>query len=349
MRPILTESIMNMAAMIEIFLILFAALFMVLVKLTLVQREKKLTKNRRILQNLLFKEIYDPNSDDAHLDLPDVLSYWNVLLPVIESIQLKVTDSRWLQIKDYLTKAYLKPLAKDWVQSSNWSKRNRAGRIYFLDSVAEDEEDICSLLHDQSFLNRSIASQAAIDIGSKKMIYEVLSVMGTEHPRRRYTYRHSIQKHGIDVYNKVVDIYRESDDKYVHLACLDIFSYEINSDPTKLIIRDIDSEYSTIRLMVAQIVTKFPSEETMHILLHYLNDQDASVRIAAADGLGLIGDSCCIDKLAEKLRDDSWKVRASAALSMKKIGEAGVTYLKSLNADLDPAAYDAARYALTLP
>jgi HEAT repeat protein len=65
-------------------------------------------------------------------------------------------------------------------------------------------------------------------------------------------------------------------------------------------------------------------------LIHALKDPDKWVRYVAADALGNIGDSCCVENLIEALKDGDQDVRFAVAGALGKVGIGNVRASEAL-------------------
>jgi hypothetical protein len=349
MKPLLDENILAKVAIVELSLLFVAILLMVIVKVYYTKKNRSTKESQEELKNILLDWIFSGAAAVEKDALPKRLASWQVLLPVLEQFSEKLDDEALEQLKIRLAALYLKPLARIWTCKRSWRKRNTAARIYYLAPERDDQKEILTLIHDKSFLIRSIAAHAGVKTGRPFLIEEVLKLMGREHVRRRHIYRHAIKIGGWNVYEIVIDIYKNSRNAVVDVACLDIFSHEMATDPHKLIERHVESPSPEIRLIIARIVSKYPSRQSLQMLKNYLGDPNPAVRLEAAKGVGILGDASCIEQLKKSLSDNDWQVRAQSALALKSFGEEGVQVLRSLHPDTEPEAYEAGRYALTLP
>jgi HEAT repeat protein len=78
------------------------------------------------------------------------------------------------------------------------------------------------------------------------------------------------------------------------------------------------------------------------------DDEDESVRVAAASALGMLKEWASVEALLDALRDSKWRVREMAALALGGIGERVPveTLISVLQNDPDTPVREAARQAL---
>ena len=80
-----------------------------------------------------------------------------------------------------------------------------------------------------------------------------------------------------------------------------------------------------------------------------LVDDNSSVRAAAAESLGRMHHWQAASKLADGLRDPTWRVRRGAGLALRAIGAPGVLFLRRALSGDDQFAADMAQQVLDLP
>jgi HEAT repeat protein len=84
-------------------------------------------------------------------------------------------------------------------------------------------------------------------------------------------------------------------------------------------------------------------------LIELLEDDDPSVRAAAAQGLGRMQHWKAASLLSSRLRDSAWRVRRAAGLALRSIGAPGVLFLRRALKEDDAFAADMAQQVLDLP
>ncbi|MCB1149345.1 MAG: HEAT repeat domain-containing protein [Chlamydiia bacterium] len=350
MKPLLTPEIIENVAWAELFFILFASAGMVLFKLLDIFRFGQVIKLERALSKILYNYVALGSDAPFSVEIPRKMRVWRVLLPTLEKIKLQFKGGGVEPMSQALANAYLRPLAKRWAYEHTWKKRNAACRIYFLAPLkGVDDKEVTHLLNDKSFLNRSVAAHAAVKIGTRALIEEVLLKMGEEPEVRRYTFRHALMTAPPQVYEIVKEIYLSSKNTQVRVACIDALSHRLVSNPLEFAKKDLDNPSPQIRLQIAKMAESFQSEHSAEIFIKYLEDPSSAVRTVAAKSLGDYSSGIILEKLAKALNDPSWDVRVNAALSLKKQGHEGIQILKSITSGAQPSAYEVARTVLTMP
>jgi HEAT repeat protein len=84
-------------------------------------------------------------------------------------------------------------------------------------------------------------------------------------------------------------------------------------------------------------------------LIELLSDDDARVRAGAASALGRMRYWQAGSLLAERLRDQRWRVRREAGLALRALGAAGTLFLRKALKGEDRFAADMAEQVLDLP
>lgn len=104
-----------------------------------------------------------------------------------------------------------------------------------------------------------------------------------------------------------------------------------------------------VRARAVGVLAVLGGEEAVRTLTDRLADVSPVVRAAAARATGELGYWQAAPSIARLLRDSSWPVRREAALSLRRLGGAGILSLRRALTDENPFAADMARQVLDLP
>lgn len=104
-----------------------------------------------------------------------------------------------------------------------------------------------------------------------------------------------------------------------------------------------------VRTRAAALLAAVTGSAPERALISLLDDPSDPVRVAAARGLGLVGSWKLAPRLAPLLRDPAWDVQREAALTLLRLGPAGLLYLRRELDGPDRSASDMARQVLDLP
>ena len=104
-----------------------------------------------------------------------------------------------------------------------------------------------------------------------------------------------------------------------------------------------------VRTLGAALLAAVTGPAPERALISLLEDPSDPVRMAAARGLGLLGSWKFAPRLAPLLRDPAWDVQREAALTLLRLGPAGLLYLRRELDGPNRSAADMARQVLDLP
>jgi HEAT repeat protein len=271
------------------------------------------------------------------------------LLHVTEQFASRFADVQWEEIKQFFLKEYLFPRALRDAHSVHWTHRNLAARVFALQPLREHEEVILSLLEDSLYLVRSVAAFSASRLESYRAVYAVLKRMSLEPGFARCLYRDALMQGSKATRQFIEEVAAKEPDPHIHLVCLDILASRMTPTLMPLIRRDLFSPDPDIRLAALKILAQNPDEEFLKETTQSLRDPSPAIRAAAAEILGTHMRQEAATALASTLKDGEWSVRVQAALALRKMGAIGQRILSLQDSDIDPAAYEAAQYVLSLP
>ena len=132
----------------------------------------------------------------------------------------------------------------------------------------------------------------------------------------------------------------------IHLSCLEVFAKKTALCPLPFLEKDLQSTHPKIHEMALKVLVRNPQKNSEELLSKFLEDPSETMRATAASGLNLFTNDSVLSKLTLTLKDPAWIVRLQAALSLKKMGDDGLTILKNQNPKIDKTSYEVAQYAL---
>lgn len=281
--------------------------------------------------------------------IPLPLRTYNILIEIVEEMDRRFSDKCWQDTKRALLNKYLKPRAKKWCHSRFWSRRYRAARIYHLDTIPEEAPEAILLLKDKNFYIRMLAVKCLVALATREAVFQLMRQMSFEHHYSRYAYHDAIRQLPEYMMTFIVEIFREAKDIPMQVACIDALSSRPSIEAIPFIVSAADTTYPEIRLAIAQFAEQQLEPLLVPALQGYLNDNNDDIRTLAAKALGELKAESAIPRLEELLQDPVWEVRLQASLTLKRLGSKGREVLERQDWDLNPIAYEIARYTLTLP
>jgi hypothetical protein len=304
-------------------------------------------KNRKELATI-FLEAIEEKQPFSFKSITKKLTKPFPMLSIIEDINSKFTDDHWKKIKTEVLNQMLFPLARKWYRSSSWIKRNFSIRCFALLPLKEDEEKIVLLLQDKKTLIRLSASLCAVTLGTPKLLEVMFDVMKKEPEKGRYAYRDAVLRGNINVFSWIREQIKLEENSDLRLIYLDLLSSRYDSSVLLYIKKDLQSDNQYLRLKAIKILGKFPSKESVSLMLPYLNDPYYLIRAEILAFIPGILREEAFDYLKEGMKDEMWWVRLQAALGMKKLKEKGLNYLKNVSQE-EKDMYDLAQYVLSIP
>ena len=270
-----------------------------------------------------------------------------MLLTLLEDYHANFQDEYWDKTENFLTEKYLLPWARLNTHRKRWIHRNHVARIFLLHPEEQDKEHILHLLEDKSFFIRMVAAEALGELKIKATIEPLLFRMSREPKSCRFIYRHVLLKMRLEDSDEILRIYHEAEDEQLCLCCLDILSYRYFGNIYKDIKQDMTSQNSSIRLRIAKILANIATEEATEDLTKLLNDSEPRIRQEALRGLGVIQSKKSFAKVVPMIHDPVYEVRLQAAKTLIHFKKEGRRVLEQQDWDIDPLAYEVARYVLT--
>ncbi|MBI5346116.1 MAG: HEAT repeat domain-containing protein [Chlamydiae bacterium] len=331
----------------EFLLVIVVILLLFFARIILTIKQKREEKLKKTITNLLLEAI-EKEKITVVKHIPQKCLKPKMLLSVLENLDSKFSDKVWVNIKEQLVKNNLSPLAKKWVKSSNWMKRNFAARCFALAPQIENESEIIHLLGGPIPLVRLTAIEPAVYLGTNALLHAFFQAMSKEPERGRYPYRDAILKGQTFVFSWIKEQLIQEKDTKLRYIYLDILSAKFDSFVLKFIKKDLRSSHKDLRLKAVTVVASFPNEKSVSLILSLINDPNPLIRAEVVKALPSFLNARAIPKLKKALLDKDWWVRLYAALALKKLGVKGRKILLSQDKKKHLKSYEVAQYVLAL-
>lgn len=331
----------------EVVLMITTSLFIVFIH----YRRQYIIKKRENLiskaKDLLKRHITMQSAVDD-LYMPPHLLRHDVIVPVIEYFDSRLTDNLWKQIKDKLVMRHLSGVAGVLALKKSWYKRCWGARVYALNAELEDEAVLLRLLDDPIPIVRFMSIPACMRLASKPIIEKMLMTMSMETRFSCYSYKDALEKGQSRVFDMILELYKVSPDPEFRKSCLQVLASKTNIDLSAYLERDIFSNDLELKLAALRVLINYPTPSAVSWLQKLILAPEWEVRTFAAQAMGKIPERSCIPYLVKALTDEQWWVRFHAALSLLKYGPLGMKFLRSIDEDLSKNAYLVSQYVLRL-
>ncbi len=309
------------------------------------EKKRKRDNAVKTLTTYIISNIYSSN-EKFSLKLSEETTEPHLLLQVIESINKKILDSYWIQIRDSIVEKYLINTARNWTKSVFWYRRSFAARTFSLHSESQDEDAIIYLLRDSIQLIRIQAVKAAMKFKTKRTINELINQMSIEKRFSKYIYRDPLISGDEFIYSVIKErLFNDKDEKII-MVCLDLLTTQIDTNVFSIAKNYVHSENLELKLTAIRAIANYPTAESAKILYSLYDDKDWQARAIVAKSLAIWHSTDSIPVLEKLLFDDNWWVKLNAALTLSKIGDEGKEILKEQNSN--SKAFVVANYVLSL-
>lgn len=271
----------------------------------------------------------------------------NILLDVMESFHVSGEYFKeWISLKKEIYETIFYPMAKHLRKSWRPYKRYYTARCFLLKYDEKDVDLVKKLISDPVLLVSLNASRIAFRYQSTALINTSIDVFSKYRKLRQSIYSTIVRECPSSVEKIVVDRLIKEKDPYVKAFCYQL----LQQLPTTERFDDelqADLNAKTMELRLAALHYCGCNSAYYPFLEKYIDDEQWQMRAIAADRIGRIHYIPAADALGKRLGDHEWWVRLRAAEALGKLGERGVSVLKSQTLDKDKFAYEAAQQVLS--
>ena len=329
----------------EVLILLLTVIHIALLRIFSPCVERKNQKIQNELSSLIISHLTHFQKNSITFSSPYFTSYNNLLL-VMENFEKRFKDDTWNKIKDEICRRYLLPRARK--RARGWFRRKRlfAARVLALSPQTEDASRIALLIKDRLFLVNSHAIRAAIALGTKELLFQVLNKMHLLSGYPYYYCRDLLLHSSSKLFNWIEEFASETKSISFRLTLLDLLSTKIYPLISLDLTEDLSAKNPERRLCGVRLLSRNPQPNSKDVLLKALEDSSDKIRAEAARGLYLFPEEICFNKLNHALNEKVWDVRLGAGIALKKMGTTGVEILKKQDPTSHPEAYEVAHYVL---
>lgn len=272
------------------------------------------------------------------------------LIPVMEELQeLYQNDlSFWPQMSDAIFEGLLLPIARREANSNSWLERHWALRCFNLAPRNRDLNIMLQFLNDPVPHNRFAIVGTLMSVADKNVIDQLLQVMATESRHSRGLYNIAFKHLSSKLLDHVREYLHSVKDVAIRRICWDILERSPQLTEFNEALKDTRRSNTSLRMSAVRFLAKFDIEQIRPLIYELLEDPQWELRALAAKIIGDKQDLQGLFKLREKLKDPKWWVRMNSALSLEKMGSAGIKVLEQIREEDDRFAYETVKYVLIL-
>lgn len=274
----------------------------------------------------------------------------DVLIPLIKDFDKKKGDDpEWIRLRRFLIAEYVFPYLDKFIHSKDFEKIMWSIQGVMLCECLTDEESILKLLNNKMSMIRIFATSIAVKLESEKLINCALDIMAHEKYFLPVVYRRLFKDSSEKVFAIVGKrLASEAEDELLLETCYQILASHSEKIPAAIIMRDISSGSTHLRIVIADVAKYMKKEKAVPVLLKALQDSSAIVQTTALISLRILKALEAIDDIAKLLSHKHRWVRYNAAYALWGLGEQGVKVLNSVPVE-DVQAYDIAQEILAIP
>ncbi len=312
---------------IEFIVIVFIVILLFFTKFVQNMTKRKKNREKKELKELLVATFNEKEK------MPEAIFskkkiHPHALLEVLEDLNSKLNAAHWDQLKEDLLKKYLLPKALRYVKNHNWCKRNFSVRCFSL-LPNETEEDLYILLIQDSIpIIQISAAYCIVKISTPKSLHAFFEVISKTAERSHYAFLDIILRNGS---TKTFDWIKEqlatkinNNKKYLFI---DILKNKFDRAILPFIKQDLKSSNNEIRLKAIKILLTIPEAQMDKLILPFLKDNYFLIRAEIIKNLPTLLKENADIHLKKALNDPEYWVQLSAALTLKKMGDNGISYL----------------------
>lgn len=227
-----------------------------------------------------------------------------------------------------------------------WTRRLRGARILSQLDVADPL--VHNLLSDPHPAVRAQAAEWAAAQASTELVGAMLELLADPATQARFAVQNALLRMGTIIAAPLAT-FLETHSGRAAEAGLRVAEPIAELRFLESALRLSRADHIGVREASARLLGAIGGAEAAARLIEMLGDDADRVRAAAASGLGRMHYWQAGSLLAERLRDQRWRVRREAGLALRAIGAAGTLFLrKALKGD-DRFAADMAQQVLDLP
>jgi len=236
--------------------------------------------------------------------------------------------------------------ARKLCDSRLWTRRLRGARV--LSRMDAPDPIVVKLLSDPHAAVRAQAAEWATAQPSAPIISAMLMMLADPATQARFAVQDALLRMG-SIVAEPLAAFLETHEGQPAEAGLRVAEAIGGPNFRPAALRLSANEDAPVRVAAANLLGAIGDAASAERLTALLKDPDSHVRAAAAHGLGRMQHWQSASQLAESLRDSTWHVRRNAGFALRAIGAPGALFLRRALKGGDRFASDMAQQILDLP
>jgi hypothetical protein len=331
----------------EISILWFSCALIIVIKWMTKWSTRRKNNIQEKLHQIINEHLIHPTDMDK-VKIPRGLRQFRNLVEVLEKYDNLFDDPCWKTLKEKIISFYLLPKVKSYAYSLSWIKRQLAARSLLLCPPLASDALLEKLLDDPKYLVRIAAAICIIKKSSHSLFLKVITKMSQETALSQFPYRDALIEASQEQYQWMASLLSSTSDKSILAICLDVLSSRYSAYLLPLIKPFVVDSDLLCRTLAIKALGSISDPESIAMLTERLKDPHWQIRVEAIQGLHKLYATETIHQLQPLLSDGTWYVRLQAALALQSFGKKGVDILASQVKEINPLAYEIAKYALAL-
>lgn len=306
------------------------------------QQSSQRVKIHRLIHDYLYtdKPLPFPFLDEKMFSLENII-------PLLDELDTHITSKRWQEIKANICLSPFRDQAKKWAQGTHWQKLNLGLRFLNFTPLSEDEDIFLQGIRKPQPLIKMQAAEGLVKISSISGIKDIIDLAGSDIGYTGFAYLDVLIHADLEVYQIVLNHYKNSSHSHFRLTCLKIIQNKISENILSEIERDLQSENQDLVVEAVSTMGQIPTQESLFRLQQLLHHPEETIRVEAIKSISQIGDKDSLPLLLQSQRDSKYSVRLQACLAMLRLGQEGFNALHIIDQDMDRYASETAKYVLS--
>lgn len=298
-------------------------------------REKKIHQVREQLRTAFLKQLNGASNEKSLESLisnnPELVI--GVIAQIIDNHAAPNTDRLITFLENHQFKDFRNKELNN-LKSDDWFKRQHAAN--YLPYIAPKEliiEPLIETLQDNVFEVRFAAACALATLKAPEAVPALLDQQNAANHLPLQEASEILSEIGDSAIKPIIKYSSSStaSDPAKILAINALSKYK-PTEAKALILKFLNDPNAEVRIHSAKFLSHIADAQCVEALITAMNDARWEVRAASAQSLGLIKDTHALSALSKGLTDKQWWVRHNAAFALAQLGEAGhAELIKNLN------------------
>lgn len=236
--------------------------------------------------------------------------------------------------------------AERWGRSRRWSRRLRAARLLKLFG-AGDEPLAPRLLADQRWEVRAEAAESLAQTRDPERIEDLVAMLGDPSPACQFAAAETLRRIGTPAVGPLAEALGSAHGTQA-MRAMQVARHLAGPVFLAAALRLAAVPELDVRGQACALLGAIGGSEATATLTEHLRDPSPEVCATAAAGLGKLGHWPAAARIADLLDHREWRVRRTAAESLRRLGPSGELLLGRAARSPDSSGSSMARYALSV-